>query len=55
MPLGKSSALSPVLTYLKKTQIEQLKTISAATDAPVSALIRRAVDEYLARQGRRTK
>jgi predicted transcriptional regulator len=54
MGLGKTSDKAPVTTYLLRSQIEQLQAISAATDAPVAALIRRAIREFLERQEPRT-
>jgi len=37
-----------VLAYLDTDQLEALRTIARATDAPVAALIRRAVAQFLA-------
>jgi hypothetical protein len=33
--------------WLKKEQLEKLRTLSEKTAAPVSALIRKAIEEYL--------
>jgi hypothetical protein len=51
--LGKTTDKVPVTTYLLRAQHEQLQAISVATDAPVAALIRRAVREFLERRMRR--
>lgn len=52
MALGKNTDKVPVVAYLLRSQHAQLQAISADTDAPVAALIRRAVREYLERQGK---
>ena len=35
--------------YLTRTELKRLRTLSSKTGAPVAALVRRAVDEYLGR------
>lgn len=52
MALGKNTDKVPVVAYLLRSQYDQLHRISADTDAPVAALIRRAVGEYLERRGK---
>jgi predicted DNA-binding protein len=36
--------------FLKDAQLKSLKTLSVKTGAPVSELIRRAIDEYVKKQ-----
>jgi predicted DNA-binding protein len=44
-----------ISTFLTEIEIERLKAISDSTGISFAELIRRAVDEYLDRQTRRTK
>lgn len=42
--------------FLTETELKELRAISSKTGAPVSVLVRRAIDEYLAKaekKGRR--
>ena len=44
-----------VACYLTEEQIEALNKLSAKTLAPKASLIRRAVEEFLARQSKKAK
>ena len=39
-----------VAMFLRKSQLEQLRKLSAATGAPVAELVRRAIDQYVKQQ-----
>ena len=41
--------------YLRPDQMKQLKALNKETGAPVAELVRRAVDEYLAKRAKEMK
>jgi predicted DNA-binding protein len=41
--------------FLTKTELKRLRALSNKTGAPVAELVRRAIDEYLDRLGRKGK
>jgi predicted DNA-binding protein len=41
--------------FLTEIELQKLRSLSRKTDAPVAAIVRRAVDEYLARVERKEK
>jgi Ribbon-helix-helix domain len=55
MPVWYRVVVKRTALFLKEEQVKKLQVLSDKTGAPVSELIRRAVDEYLLERGKELK
>lgn len=50
--LGHHGHMKRTAFFLREDQIQKLEALSEKTMAPVAAIIRKAIDEYLKREGK---